>query len=153
MGTGSDRHEPAAQTRERSIARSPAISAIPPTVAVTRLPRRPVEVSPSRLKKKPPRLIAGLIPFTALGLRVFGACFIGVPTDDPVRIAVAPVVDWVNGGSGVIPFQWVIDSTLAIGLAWLVSIGTIPWRWMLATIWVMPAVALASLMSLRQSRS
>ena len=56
-------------------------------------------MSPSRLRRKPPRLIAGLIPFTAFGLRVFGACFIGVPADDPVRIAVAPVVDWVNGGA------------------------------------------------------
>lgn len=56
-------------------------------------------MSPSRLRRKPPRLIARLIPFTAFGLRVFGACFIGVPADDPVRIAVAPVVDWVNGGA------------------------------------------------------
>jgi len=57
-------------------------------------------------------LVAGLIPFTAFGLRVFGSCFIGVPADDPVRLA---------------------------------SIGNISRRWRLATIWVMPAVALASL--------
>jgi hypothetical protein len=45
-------------------------------------------------------LVAGLIPFAAFGLRVFGACFIGVPADDPVRMAVAPVVDWITGASG-----------------------------------------------------
>jgi len=96
-------------------------------------------------------LVAGLIPFAAFGLRVFGACFIGVPADDPVRMAVAPLVDWVNsdwanGDWGVVPFQWVLDVTVAIGLVWLASIGNIPRRWRLATIWVMPAVALASLM-------
>jgi hypothetical protein len=90
-------------------------------------------------------LVAGLIPFAAFGLRVFGACFIGVPADDPVRLAVAPLVDWINGGAGVVPFQWVLDGTVAIGLVWLSSIGNIPRRWRLATIWVMPAVALASL--------
>ena len=90
-------------------------------------------------------LIAGLIPFAAFGLRVFGACFIGVPADDPVRMAVAPLVDWVNGASGAVPFQWVLDVTVAIGLVWLASIGNISRQWRLATIWVMPAVALASL--------
>ena len=90
-------------------------------------------------------LVAGLIPFAAFGLRVFVACFIGVPADDPVRMAVAPVVDWVNGGAGVVPFQWVLDVTVAIGLVWFASIAAIPRRWRLATIWVMPAVALASL--------
>jgi len=58
---------------------------------------------------------------------------------------VPPVVDWVNGRSSVVPFQWVLDVTVAIGLVWLASIGNIPRRWRLATIWVMPAVALASL--------
>jgi hypothetical protein len=90
-------------------------------------------------------LVAGLIPFAAFGLRVFGACFIGVPADDPVRMAVAPLVDWVNGTWGTVPFQWVLDATVAIGLVWLTSIANIPRRWRLATIWVMPAVALASL--------
>ena len=93
-------------------------------------------------------LIAGLILFAAFGLRVFAACFIGVPEDDPVRRAVAPLVDWVNGVSGVPPYQWVLDVTVAIGLVWLASIAGIPRRWRLATIWVMPAVALASLASL-----
>jgi len=91
-------------------------------------------------------LVAGLIPFAAFGLRVFGRCFIGVPADDPMRMAVAPLVDWINGGSGVVPFQWVLDVTVAIGLVWLSSIGNISRRLRLATIWVMPAVALASLL-------
>jgi hypothetical protein len=39
----------------------------------------------------------------------------------------------------------VLDVTVAIGLVWLASIGNISRRWRLATIWVMPAVALASL--------
>ena len=90
-------------------------------------------------------LVAGLIPFAAFGLRVFASCFIGVPADDPVRMTVAPLVDWVNGGSGAVPFQWVLDVTVAIGLVWLASIGNISRKWRLATIWVMPAVALASL--------
>ena len=90
-------------------------------------------------------LVAGLIPFAAFGLRVFGACFIGVPADDPVRMAVAPLVDWINGSSGTVPFQWVLDVTVAIGLVWFASIANISRRWRLATIWVMPAVALASL--------
>ena len=90
-------------------------------------------------------LIAGLIPFAAFGLRVFASCFIGVPADDRVRMVVAPLVDWVNGTSGVVPFQWVLDVTVAIGLVWLASIGNIPRRWRLATIWVMPAVAFACL--------
>jgi hypothetical protein len=90
-------------------------------------------------------LIAGLIPFAAFGLRVFASCFIGVPADDPVRMVVAPLTDWVNGSSGTVPFQWVLDVTVAIGLVWLASIGNIPRRWRLATIWVMPAVAFACL--------
>ena len=100
-------------------------------------------------------LVAGLIPFVAFGLRVFAACFIGVPPDDRVRRRVAPLVDWVNGdwvngasGSGLlstVPFQWVLDVTVAIGLVWFASIADIPRRVRLATIWVMPAVALTSL--------
>jgi len=90
-------------------------------------------------------LIAGLIPFAAFGLRVFASCFIGVPADDAVRMVVAPLVDWVNGSSGTVPFQWVLDVTVAIGLVWLASIANIPRRWRLATIWVMPAVACAFL--------
>lgn len=94
-------------------------------------------------------LVAGLIPFAAFGLRVFAACFLGVPEDDPVRRTVAPLVDWVNGVAGVVPYQWVLDVTVAIGLVWFASIAGIPRRWRLATIWVMPAVAVASLASER----
>jgi hypothetical protein len=90
-------------------------------------------------------LVAGLIPFAAFGLRVFGSCFIGVPADDPVRMAVAPLVDWINGLSGMVPFQWVLDITVAIGLVWFASIANISRQRRLATIWVMPAVALTSL--------
>lgn len=90
-------------------------------------------------------LVVGLVPFAAFGLRVFGACFIGVPANDPVRMIVAPMVDWINGASGAVPFQWVLDITVAIGLVWLASIANIPRRWRLATIWVMPTVALACL--------
>lgn len=93
-------------------------------------------------------LVVGLIPFAAFGLRVFGACFIGVPANDPVRMAVAPLVDWINGGSGTVPFQWVLDITVAIGLVWLASVANLSRRCRLATIWVVPAVALASLASL-----
>jgi hypothetical protein len=64
-------------------------------------------------------------------------------------MAVAPLVDWVNGDSGWVPFQWVLDVTVAIGLVWLASIGNIPRRWRLATIWVMPTVAVASLLMKR----
>jgi len=92
-------------------------------------------------------LVAGLIPFAAFGLRVFAACFIGVPADDPVKRVVAPLVDWVNGESGVVPYQWVLDGTVAIGLVWVASIAGVSRRWRLATIWVMPAVAVASLAS------
>ena len=92
-------------------------------------------------------LVAGLIPFAAFGLRVFAACFIGVPADDPVKRAVAPLVDWVNEEAGVIPYQCVLDVTVAIGLVWFASIAGVSRRRRLATIWVMPAVALASLAS------
>ncbi len=60
-------------------------------------------------------------------------------------MTVAPLVDWINGGSGLVPFQWVLDVTVAIGLVWFASIANIPRRWRLATIWVMPTVALARL--------
>jgi hypothetical protein len=60
-------------------------------------------------------------------------------------MAVAPLVDWIHGTSGAVPFQWVLDVTVAIGLVWFASIANIPRQWRLATIWVMPAVALVSL--------
>jgi hypothetical protein len=49
-------------------------------------------------------LVAGLISFAAFGLRVFASCFIGVPADDPVRMAVAPLVDWVLEKRAASPF-------------------------------------------------
>ena len=49
-------------------------------------------------------LVAGLIPFAAFGLQVFASCFIGVPADDPVRMAVAPLVDWVLEKRAASPF-------------------------------------------------
>ncbi|NCA11709.1 hypothetical protein EBR56_07855 [bacterium] len=56
-----------------------------------------------------------------------------------IRAAPLPKLSrWVERGAGLIPFA-------AFGLVWLASIGTIPRRWRLATIWVMPAVALASI--------
>jgi hypothetical protein len=39
----------------------------------------------------------------------------------------------------------VLDVTVAIGLVWLASIAGIPRRFRLATLWVMPLVALVSL--------
>ena len=69
----------------------------------------------------------------------------GLPFIRGLRMPVAPLVDWINGGSSVVPFQWTLDVTVAIGLVWLTSIGNLSRRWRLATIWVMPAVALASL--------
>lgn len=48
-------------------------------------------------------LLAGLLPFVAFGLRVFAGFFVGVPADDPVRLAVSPLLQWVAGESGVIP--------------------------------------------------
>ena len=56
---------------------------------------------------------------------------------------------FVNGGSGAVPYQWLLDVTVAIGLVWLASIAGIPRRWRLMTLWVMPAVAAASLASER----
>lgn len=94
-------------------------------------------------------LAAGLIPFAAFGLRVFAGFFVGVPPDDRVRMAVGPVVDWVSGASGAVPYQWVLDGTVAIGLAWLASAFDIPRASRLATIWIMPLVVLASSASLQ----
>lgn len=96
-------------------------------------------------------LVVGLIPFAAFGLRVFAACFIDVPADDSVKRVVAPLVDWVNGVAGTIPYQWVLDGTVAIGLVWFASIAGVSRPRRLATIWVMPAVALASLASVHFS--
>jgi kynurenine formamidase/uncharacterized protein YfiM (DUF2279 family) len=92
-------------------------------------------------------LVAGLTPFCAFGLRVFAGFFVGVPADDPVRMAVGPLLDWVNGRVGAVPYQWVLDGTVGIGLLWLASAFDIPRSSRIATMWIMPVAALASLVS------
>ena len=103
------------------------------------------------LPKLSPRveLAAGLVPFAAFGLRVFAGFFTGVPEDDAVRSAVAPLVEWVTGGPGLVPYQPVLDATVAAGMAWLASAFDIPARSRVATAWIMPTVAIASVASLR----
>ena len=96
-------------------------------------------------------LIAGLVPFAAFGLRVFASFFTGVADDDPVKATVAPLVEWVAGQTGVVPYQVVLDATVAIGLVWLASVFDIPKQSRLATAWLMPAAAMLSLASLRIS--
>ena len=66
-------------------------------------------------------LVAGLVAFVAFGLRVFAGFFVGVPDEDPVRSAVSPLLDWINGRAGFPPYGWVLDATVALGLAWLTS--------------------------------
>lgn len=92
-------------------------------------------------------LLAGLLPFAAFGLRVFTGFFAGVPADDPVREAVGPLVRWVEGESGAIPYAVVLDATVAIGLVWFAVAFDIPRKSRLATAWIMPAVAIGSLTS------
>lgn len=93
-------------------------------------------------------LVAGLVPFTAFGLRVFAGFFVGVPDEDPVRSAVSPLLDWINGRAGFPPYAWVLDATIALGLVWLASTFDIPRRSRIATAGIMPAVAVLALMSL-----
>lgn len=93
-------------------------------------------------------LVAGLVPFVTFGLRVFAGFFVGVPVDDPVRLAVSPLLDWINGRAGVPPYDWVLDATVALGLVWLASAFDIPRRSRVATAWIMPAVAAVAWWSL-----
>ena len=93
-------------------------------------------------------VVAGLVPFTAFGLRVFAGFFVGVPDEDPVRSAVSPLLDWINGRAGVPPHAWLLDATIALGLVWLASAFDIPRRSRIATAWIMPAVAVLALVSL-----
>ena len=93
-------------------------------------------------------LSAGLVPFTAFGMRVFAGFFVGVPDEDPVRAAVSPVLNWINGRAGFPPFGWVLDTTVAVGLVWLASAFDIPRQSRVATAWIMPAVAMLSWWSL-----
>ena len=73
-------------------------------------------------------LVTGLVPFTAFGLRVFAGFFVGVPAEDPVRSAVSPLLDWINGRAGFPPYAWLLDATIALGLVWLASAFDIPRR-------------------------
>ena len=93
-------------------------------------------------------LVAGLVPFTAFGLRVFAGFFVGVPDEDPIRSAVSPLLDWINGRAGFPPYAWVLDTTITLGLAWLASAFDIPRRSRIATAWIVPAVAVLALVSL-----
>lgn len=93
-------------------------------------------------------LVAGLFPFTAFGLRVFAGFFVGVPDEDPVRSAVSPMLDWINGRAGFPPYAWVLDATIALGLVWLASAFNISHRSRVATVAIMPAVAVLALVSL-----
>jgi hypothetical protein len=102
---------------------------------------------PRRLQRL--ELVAGLTPFCAFGLRVFAGFFVGVPADDPVRMTVGPLLEWVNGRSGAVPYQWVLDATVGVGLLWLALAFDIPRSARIATIWIMPLAALCSLLSMR----
>ncbi len=107
-----------------------------------------VWVAPSPRLSRRVELLAGLIPFVAFGLRVFAGFFVGVSPEDTVRAAVSPLVEWVHGGPGVIPYAVVLDATVAIGLVWFAVAFDIPRKSRLATAWIMPVVALGSLASL-----
>jgi hypothetical protein len=93
-------------------------------------------------------LVAGLFPFTAFGLRVFAGFFVGVPDEDPVRSAVSPLLNWINGRTGFPPYAWALDATVALGLIWLASAFDIPRRSRIATAWIMPAIAVLAWASL-----
>lgn len=92
-------------------------------------------------------MFVGLVPFAAFGLRVFAGFFVGVPAEDPVRAAVSPVVDWVTRQSGAIPYAVVLDATVALGLVWFATAFDIRRKSRMATAWIMPVVAIGSLVS------
>lgn len=88
-----------------------------------------------------PEFVAGIVPFAAFGLRVFAGFFTGVPEEDPVRSAVRPLLDWIDGRRGLPPYAWTLDATVALGLVWIASAFDIPRRSRIATAWIIPAVA------------
>ena len=92
-------------------------------------------------------LFTGLIPFATFGLRVFAGFFNDVPDTDPVKAAIQPLLAWVNGQAGIVPYQVFLDATVALGLVWLASAFDIPRRSRLATAGIMPATAAVSLLS------
>jgi hypothetical protein len=59
------------------------------------------------------------------------------------------MLDWINGRAGFPPYAWVLDATIALGLVWLASTFDIPRKSRIATAWIMPAVAVLALVSLR----
>ncbi len=89
-------------------------------------------------------IMAGLLPFCAFGLRVFAGFFATVPHGDPIGDCVRPLTDWVSG-AGNPSYQLVLDCTVAIGLVWFAEAFHIPRRSRLATAWVLPAIASASI--------
>ena len=91
---------------------------------------------------------AGLLPFAAFGLRVFAGFFVGVPDEDPVRAAVSPLLNWIDGRAGFPPYGWVLDATVVLGLVWLASAFDIPRRCRIATAWIVPVVAVLAWVSL-----
>ena len=70
--------------------------------------------------------------------------FTTVPHGDPVGDCVRPLTDWVNG-AGNPSYQLVLDGTVAVGLLWFAGAFHIPRRSRLATAWVLPAIATASI--------
>jgi len=58
------------------------------------------------------------------------------------------MLDWINGRAGFPPYAWVLDATIALGLVWLASAFNIPRRSRIATVAIMPAVAVLALVSL-----
>jgi hypothetical protein len=104
-------------------------------------------IAPWPKLSKGAELTFGLIPFGAFGLRVFASFFQGVPAADPVRQAVAPLLAWVAGDAGGLPYQIVLDTTIALGMVWFASAFDIPRKSRVATAWILPAVATISLAS------
>ena len=101
-------------------------------------------VLPLRPLPRTLEIVAGLLPFCAFGLRVFAGFFTTVPHGDPVGDCVRPLTDWVNG-AGNPSYQLVLDGTVAVGLLWFAEAFHIPRRSRLATAWVLPAIATASI--------
>ena len=93
------------------------------------------------------KALTGLIPFSAFGLRVFAGFFVDVPHGDPIGDNVRPLTDWVNG-AGTPSYQFVLDTSVAIGLLWFAETFHIPWRSRIATAWVLPIVAALSIVTL-----
>lgn len=101
-------------------------------------------VLPLRPLSPATEVVIGLIPFCAFGLRVFTGFFETVPPGDQIGDYVRPITDWVNGAGGP-SYQLVLDGTVALGLVWFAQAFHIPLRSRIATAWIFPAVATASI--------